>query len=260
MERCSLGVPQLQLRQCRPRNAIQRREPDHPVPRGKFSATTGVVSFARCGREPFCPRIGNGFAGAWRWNGSAGISAEESHRHEADCRVQGGCREFCWGSVKSTPERGFGIAGGTDKGGYVATCAEVTIDPATKKVRIRRVVQAWESGAIVNPDGLLNQNSGAIVQGIGGALFEQVLFADGRILISRSHSTGCRGSATHRRSMLCCSIARIFLQRAQAKPASWAWRPRWGTRSLPLRECGCGVCPWRRKLWHRGNRSLQCER
>ncbi len=90
--------------------------------------------------------------------------------------------KFCWASVKSTPERGFGIAGGTEKGGYVATCAEVTIDPATKKVRIRRVVQAWESGAIVNPDGLLNQNSGAIVQGIGGALFEQVLFADGRIL------------------------------------------------------------------------------
>ncbi len=65
--------------------------------------------------------------------------------------------KFGWGSLKSTPERGFGIAGGSEKGGYVATCAEVAIDPATKKVRIRRVVQAWESGAIVNPDGLRNQ-------------------------------------------------------------------------------------------------------
>ncbi len=89
--------------------------------------------------------------------------------------------KFGWGSTKSTPERGFGIAGGTDKGGYVATCAEVAVDPATKKVRIRRVVQAWECGAIVNPDGLRNQTLGAIVQGIGGALFEQILFADGRI-------------------------------------------------------------------------------
>ena len=69
-----------------------------------------------------------------------------------------------------------------DKGGYVATCAEVEIDPASKRVRIRRVVQAWECGAIVNPDGLRNQLSGAIVQGIGGALFERILFADGRIL------------------------------------------------------------------------------
>jgi isoquinoline 1-oxidoreductase len=86
--------------------------------------------------------------------------------------------------LKSTPERGFGIAGGVDKGGYVAACAEVEIDAASKKVRIRRVVQAWESGAIVNPDGLRNQLVGAIVQGIGGALFERILFADGRILNS----------------------------------------------------------------------------
>jgi isoquinoline 1-oxidoreductase len=34
----------------------------------------------------------------------------------------------------------------------------------------------------VNPDGLRNQISGAIVQGIGGALFERILFANGRIL------------------------------------------------------------------------------
>ena len=89
--------------------------------------------------------------------------------------------EFGWASAKATPERGFGIACGTDKGGFVATCAEVTIDPATKQVKIRRVVEAWESGAIVNPDGLRNQMQGAIVQAIGGALFERILFSNGRI-------------------------------------------------------------------------------
>jgi isoquinoline 1-oxidoreductase len=95
---------------------------------------------------------------------------------------QAAAAKFAWGQLKSTPERGYGIAGGVDKGGYVATCAEVEIDPATKRVRIRRVVQAWECGAIVNPDGLRNQLTGAIVQGIGGALFERILFANGRIL------------------------------------------------------------------------------
>jgi nicotinate dehydrogenase subunit B len=90
--------------------------------------------------------------------------------------------KFGWGRLKSTPERGFGIAGGVDKGGYVATCAETEIDLPTKRVRIRRIVQAWECGAIVNPDGLRNQLTGAIVQGIGGALFERILFADGRVL------------------------------------------------------------------------------
>ncbi len=89
---------------------------------------------------------------------------------------------FGWGRAKSTPERGYGIAGGTDKGGYVAACAEVEIDSATKKVRIIRVVQAWECGAIVNPDGLRNQVMGAMVQAIGGALFERMLFSNGRIL------------------------------------------------------------------------------
>lgn len=89
---------------------------------------------------------------------------------------------FGWTRAQSTPKRGFGLAGGTDKGGYVATCAEVEIDPAAKTVRIWRVVQAWESGAIVNPDGLRNQVTGAMVQAIGGALFERILFADGRIL------------------------------------------------------------------------------
>lgn len=87
---------------------------------------------------------------------------------------------FGWSSAKSTPDHGFGIACGTDKGGYVGTCVEVEVTSA-KKIRIRRVVQAWECGAIINPDGLRNQISGAIVQGIGGALFEAILFSNGRI-------------------------------------------------------------------------------
>jgi CO/xanthine dehydrogenase Mo-binding subunit len=95
---------------------------------------------------------------------------------------QAAADKFSWGKIKAIPALGYGIAGGVDKGGYVATCAEVEIDSATKKVRIRRVVQAWECGAVINPDGLKNQLSGAIVQGVGGALFEKILFADGRIL------------------------------------------------------------------------------
>jgi CO/xanthine dehydrogenase Mo-binding subunit len=87
---------------------------------------------------------------------------------------------FGWGKEKSTAERGFGIAGGTEKGGYTAACAEVEIGVGNK-VRIRRVVQAWESGAVVNPDGLRNQIMGATVQAIGGALFESIQFANGQV-------------------------------------------------------------------------------
>jgi isoquinoline 1-oxidoreductase len=45
-----------------------------------------------------------------------------------------------------------------------------------------RVVQAFECGAIVNPAGLRSQVEGALVQGLGGALFEAIEFEDGRIL------------------------------------------------------------------------------
>ncbi|HWB33049.1 MAG TPA: molybdopterin cofactor-binding domain-containing protein [Acidobacteriaceae bacterium] len=89
--------------------------------------------------------------------------------------------KFGWSAAQSTPTRGFGIACGTEKGGYVGTCAEVAIDSSTKSVRVVRIVQAWESGAVVNPDGLRNQNMGAVMQGIGGALFESIRFGNGRI-------------------------------------------------------------------------------
>ena len=95
--------------------------------------------------------------------------------------LEAAAEKFGWGNAKSTPDRGFGIACGTDKGGFVATCAEVAVDPASRQVKIRRVVQAWECGAIVNPDGLRNQVQGAMVQAIGGALFERILFGNGRL-------------------------------------------------------------------------------
>ena len=93
---------------------------------------------------------------------------------------QAAADKFGWGREKSTPQRGFGLGGGVEKGGYTAACAEIEIDSA-QKIHIRRVVQAWESGAIVNPDGLQNQISGAIVQAIGGALFESIQFANGKV-------------------------------------------------------------------------------
>jgi isoquinoline 1-oxidoreductase len=88
---------------------------------------------------------------------------------------------FGWGKQAATATRGFGIAGGFEKGGYLATCAEISVDRSTGRVKIVRVVQAFDCGAVINPNGLRNQISGAIVQGIGGAMFEAVHFADGRV-------------------------------------------------------------------------------
>ncbi len=97
--------------------------------------------------------------------------------------------KFGWSKMKPAANHGFGIACGFEKGGYVATCVEIAIDPPTPKedaknnrVRIARVVEAFECGAVVNPTHLKNQIEGAIVMAIGGALFESIEFANGKIL------------------------------------------------------------------------------
>jgi isoquinoline 1-oxidoreductase len=91
--------------------------------------------------------------------------------------------KFAWGKHKGGPGHGFGIAGGWEKGGYVATCAAVSTDQG--RVRVERVVEAFECGAVVNPEGLQNQIQGAIMMGLGGALFEAIDFANGRIVNNR---------------------------------------------------------------------------
>jgi len=48
--------------------------------------------------------------------------------------------------------------------------------------RMRAVLAAFDCGAIINPDNVRNQVEGALVQGLGGALFESIQFANGRIL------------------------------------------------------------------------------
>jgi isoquinoline 1-oxidoreductase len=52
-------------------------------------------------------------------------------------------------------------------------------------VKLERVVASFECGAIVNRVHLHNQVEGAVVQAIGGALFEQIEFRNGQILNGR---------------------------------------------------------------------------
>lgn len=87
---------------------------------------------------------------------------------------------FGWTTREKLPGRGFGIATGFDKGGYVACCAEVEV--VNSQVKIHHITEAFECGAIVNPAHLHSQIIGSIVQGLGGALFEAVDFAGGKIL------------------------------------------------------------------------------
>ena len=72
---------------------------------------------------------------------------------------------------------------GFEKNGYIATCAQVAVEE--QRIRILRVVEAFDCGAVVNPDHLKNQIQGAISMALGGALFEQIRFGDGQVLNPR---------------------------------------------------------------------------
>jgi CO/xanthine dehydrogenase Mo-binding subunit len=95
---------------------------------------------------------------------------------------------FGWGKRKPAAGHGFGLAGGTEKGSYVAACAEVAADRKTGRIQVVRVVTAFECGAVLNPEHLKNQVEGATIMGLGGALFEAIQFANGRILNPRFSS------------------------------------------------------------------------
>ena len=78
--------------------------------------------------------------------------------------------------------RGIGIACALYLGTYVAAVAEVTVDEATGKVKVKRVVCAQDMGLVVNPEGARQQMEGCITMGLGYALTEEVRFKGGDVL------------------------------------------------------------------------------
>ncbi|MGA3022783.1 MAG: molybdopterin cofactor-binding domain-containing protein [Thermoplasmata archaeon] len=77
--------------------------------------------------------------------------------------------------------RGRGIAVGLEKGGRIATFAEVRV-VEDRHLEVVRIVTGFECGAIVHPTNLRSQVEGGTVMALGGALFEAIHFENGRIL------------------------------------------------------------------------------
>ena len=59
--------------------------------------------------------------------------------------------------------------------------AEVSVDPETGEVQLLRFTTAHDVGQIVNPIGHQGQIEGAIMQGLGYALTEELQVEDGRV-------------------------------------------------------------------------------
>lgn len=106
-------------------------------------------------------------------------------RHLPEGRLKGvlvtAAERFGWQRRRPQPgsNRGVGLACGTEKGSYTAACAEVEV--VAGQLKVLSVCQAFECGAIQNPRNLRAQVEGCLVMGLGGALYEQIEFADGKI-------------------------------------------------------------------------------
>jgi isoquinoline 1-oxidoreductase len=92
-------------------------------------------------------------------------------------------KRFKWDEQRNRHEgnTGVGLACGTEKGSFVAACAEVRVDRATGVIDVTRVAQTFECGAITSPKNLLAQVEGCIIMALGPALREAMQFTGGKI-------------------------------------------------------------------------------
>jgi CO/xanthine dehydrogenase Mo-binding subunit len=83
--------------------------------------------------------------------------------------------------------RGIGFAKYKNLGCYVAIVAEVEVDREKGSICVCRASCATDAGLVINPDGLINQIEGGIIQGTSWTLHEEVKF-DQRGILSRDWS------------------------------------------------------------------------
>ena len=151
----------------------------------EIAAAAGIVSRAGGDRQPLRARVLHGRAGAIGEMDPLEFRLKNAKDERLRDVIIAAADKFGWKAPQEAAGRGFGIAAGFEKGGYVATCAEVSRGREDRRgqgaargggVRVRR---RGESRAPAQSGG------GRGGQGIGGALFEQIEFADGKIANNR---------------------------------------------------------------------------
>ena len=109
-------------------------------------------------------------------------------RHLRDARgravIEAAARRAGWTPAKGgdgTRGRGVGFARYKNLACYCAVVADVAVDRASGRVRVARAVAAVDAGQIVNPDGVINQIEGGIIQSTSWTLKESVRFDRTRV-------------------------------------------------------------------------------
>ncbi len=107
-------------------------------------------------------------------------------RNTSDKRMQSVLRAAAerigWKPAPGPSGRGIGIAAGIDSGTWAALAAEVEVDKASGRVKVKRIVCAQDMGIVINPEGATIQMEGCITMGLGYTLSEEVRFSGGEVL------------------------------------------------------------------------------
>ncbi|WP_329244614.1 molybdopterin-dependent oxidoreductase [Actinoallomurus sp. NBC_01490] len=157
-----------------PSRRIAYQPADSPLPQGSYRALAATAnSFARESHMDEMARLAGADPLVFRLDHLDDERLATVLRRAAD--------RIGWDRHDQQPAgHGLGLACGWEKGGRVATAAEVRVDD-DGRLHVLRLVTAFDCGAVIDPANLANQVEGATVMGLGGALFEQVDFADGVI-------------------------------------------------------------------------------
>jgi len=80
--------------------------------------------------------------------------------------------------------RGIGFAKYKNLAAYVAVIAEVDVDRATGIIKVPRAFAVADAGLIINPDGLINQIEGGVIQSTSWTLREAISYDSTQMLTS----------------------------------------------------------------------------
>lgn len=90
------------------------------------------------------------------------------------------------------PNVGVGIAlsSGQERANatWIATSAEVSVDPVSGGIHVKKIVMVVDAGVIIHPDGALAQIEGAAMWGLSMALNEHTEFVNGQVRDVNLHS------------------------------------------------------------------------